>query len=261
MNKMNKQEERAYEIYKAKYRIAGVNTGLILRKGGIIETQARDYLYDFEGEPQIVVGLPDNYIAQRRAAVPHMTDLEVEYMWTGAEFCTKLLNFDGFMLHASGVVYQDRAYLFSAPSGTGKSTHTTIWRKTFGEDKTYIINDDKPIIRIVDGDVLVFGTPWSGKTDQNKNERVPLCGICFLERSIKNHIEVMPTQEAVHHILNQTIRPTDMSAMSKLLDLLDRLLKRTKVYKLYCNMENEAAIVAYNGMNNERSGCCCENQK
>ncbi len=255
---MSSQEKTVYEISKAKYRIAGVNTGLILRKGGIIEEQARDYLCDFEGDPQIVVGLPDEYIAQRKAAVPHMTDLEVEYMWSGAEFCTKLLEFNGFMLHASGVVYQDKAYLFSAPSGTGKSTHTTIWRKTFGEDKTYIINDDKPVIRMVDGKVMVFGTPWSGKTDQNKNESVPLQGICFLERGTENHIEVMPTREAVHRILDQTIRPTDTEHMSILLDLLDRLLKDIKVYKLYCNMENEAAIVAYNGMNDERSSCCCE---
>lgn len=256
---MSEQVKQGYEISKAKYCIAGVNTGLILRKGGIIETQAKDYLCEFEGDPQIVVGLPDEYIAQRRADVPHMTDLEVEYMWSGAEFCARLLEFDGFMLHASGVVYQDKAYLFSAPSGTGKSTHTTIWRKTFGRDKTYIINDDKPVIRIVDGKVMVFGTPWSGKTDQNKNESVPLQGICFLERSAENRIEVMPTREAVHRILDQTIRPTDAGHMSILLDLLDRLLKDIKVYKLYCNMENEAAIVAYNGMNGEGGKCCCEN--
>ena len=255
---MNIQEKNTYEISKAKYRIAGVDTGLILRKGGIIETQAREYLCDFQGDPKIVIGLPDEYIAQKRTLVPHMTDFEVEYMWSGAEFCTKLLKFDGFMLHASGVVYQDRAYLFSAPSGTGKSTHTTIWRKTFGEDKTYIINDDKPVIRILDDDVMVFGTPWSGKTDQNKNRSVPLQGICFLERASENRIEVMPTREAVHRILDQTIRPTDPGEMTKLLDLLDRLLKKINVYKLYCNMENEAAIVAYNGMNDERSNCCCE---
>lgn len=255
---MSSQEKKGYEISKAKYRIAGVNTGLILRKGGIIEEQAKDYLCDFEGDPQIVVGLPDEYIAQRRAAVPHMTDLEVEYMWSGAEFCERLLEFDGFMLHASGVVYSDKAYLFSAPSGTGKSTHTTIWRKTFGEDKTYIINDDKPVIRMVDGKVMVFGTPWSGKTDQNENKSVPLQGICFLERGNENRIEAMPTREAVHRILDQTIRPKDAKKMSILLDLLDRLLKEIKVYKLYCNMENEAAIVAYNAMNEERSNCCCE---
>ena len=253
---MSSKEQNGYEISKAKYRIAGIDTGLILRKGGIIEAQARDYLCDFPGDPKIVVGLPDEYIAQKRAAVPHMSDFEVEYMWSGAEFCTRLLEFDGFMLHASGVVYEDRAYLFSAPSGTGKSTHTTIWRKTFGEENTYIINDDKPVIRMIDGKVMVFGTPWSGKTDQNKNKAVPLQGICFLERAAENRIEVMPTREALHKILDQTIRPTDVEHMSILLDLLDRLLKNIKVYKLYCNMENQAAIVAYNGMNNERGGCC-----
>lgn len=246
---MNNSEKTVYEVLKAKYSIAGVKTGLILRKGGIIETQARDYLCDFEGYPQIIVGLPDEFIAAKRALVPHMSDFEVEYMWSGAEFCTKLLDFDGFMLHSSGVVYENKAYLFSAPSGTGKSTHTTIWRKVFGEDETYIINDDKPVIRMIGDETLVFGTPWSGKTDQNKNQSAPLQGICFLERGETNSIEPLPVKEAVRMILDQTLRPDATGDMSKLLELLDKLLGRVKVYRMRCNMEDEAARVAYRGMN------------
>ena len=170
-------------------------------------------------------------------------------MWTGEPFYLNLLDFDGFMLHASGVVYENKAYLFSAPSGTGKSTHTSIWQRVFGNDKTFIINDDKPAIKL-DGDVVkACGTPWSGKYDQSRNADVPIKGICFLERAEVNSIEEMEKKEAIHQILNQTIRPRDPKDMEKLLTLLDRLLDRVKVYRLGCNMDDEAAYVAYRGMN------------
>jgi len=244
------QEQTVFEISKEKYVIAGINVGMILRKGGIIETQAQKYRADFEGYPQIVLGIDDLTLENYRAAQPQLSLLEHEYMWTGATFCDGLLDYDGFMLHASGVVYENKAYLFSAPSGTGKSTHTTIWRKTFGEDKTFIINDDKPVIRIVDGKVMAFGTPWSGKTDQNENIGVPLQGICFVERCENNWIETMSPKTAIHRILDQTIRPQDSQKMGKLLELLGTVLESVKVYQLHCNMENEAAIVAYDAMKN-----------
>lgn len=236
-------------ISKKKYSIAGLNVGMILRSGGIIESQAKEYLCEFDGDPQLVVGLDDNFLAAKRAAAPNLSFLECEYMWTGEQFCSKLLAFDGFMLHASAVVYEGKAYLFSAPSGTGKSTHTTLWRKVFGTDKTFILNDDKPVIRLGDGRVTVYGTPWSGKTDQNKNVGVPLQGICFLERSADNWIKPISAKDAAFGILNQTIRPADDENMSRLLKLLDRLLQKTTAYKMGCNMEDEAVLIAYKGMN------------
>lgn len=252
------QRQNGFEISKEKYVIAGINVGMILRKGGIIEVQAEKYRKDFEGYPQIVIGIDDAALENHRAQTPQLSLLEHEYMWTGAAFCDGLIGLDGFMLHASGVVYENKAYLFSAPSGTGKSTHTTIWRKTFGEDKTFILNDDKPVIRFIDGKVVAFGTPWSGKTDQNENIGVPLQGICFVERCDSNWIEDMSPKEAIHKILDQTVRPQDGKNMSKLLELLDKLLTQVKVYTLHCNMENEAAIVAYNGMNSDADLTKCK---
>ncbi|MBR5614048.1 MAG: hypothetical protein IKW64_01920 [Clostridia bacterium] len=241
--------ESVLGISKGKYSIAGLNVGMILREGGIIEKQAKEYLCEFEGDPQLVVGLDDEYLTAKNKIAPNLSRLECEYMWTGEQFCTKLLAFDGFMLHASAVVYENKAYLFSAPSGTGKSTHTTLWRKVFGEDKTFILNDDKPVIRLEGEQIIVYGTPWSGKTDWNKNVGVPLQGICFLQRSKDNWIEPISAKDAAFGILNQTIRPQDSGSMSKLLELLDRLLQKATAYKMGCNMEDEAAITAYRGMN------------
>lgn len=230
-----------------KYIIAGIKIGMTLREG-IIKKQAEEYRCDFEGEPEMEIGLSDEYLEQQHRENPHLTFEECEYLWTGFQFCSKLLHFDGFMLHSSAVAYEGKAYLFSANSGTGKSTHTSIWQKVFGSDKAVIINDDKPVIKLCDDKILVYGTPWSGKTDKNLNIAVPLQGICFLERAPQNWIYPLGVQHAIHPILNQTLRPAYGGDMSSLLSLLDRLLQKTKVYRMGCNMEDEAAIVAYNGM-------------
>lgn len=236
-----------------KYLIAGVKVGMTLHEG-VTKRQAEPYLCDFEGECDMRIELCDDFLARKHEELPHLSLEECEYIWTGFEFCNRLLKFDAFMLHASAVVYEGGAYLFSAPSGTGKSTHTAIWQRVFGEDKAYILNDDKPVIKLCGESVEVFGTPWSGKTDKNKNTHVPLRGICFLERAPQNSIEKLSADAAIYPILNQTLRPAYGADMSALLSLLDRLLAKTRVFRMGCNMEDEAARLAYRKM----SGGCAE---
>jgi len=230
------------------YRITDIEVGLECKKGGRIDVQAENYLSDGSLPKQMEISLTDEYLNQKQKENPHLSLDECEYIWTGYEFCSKLLEFNGFMLHSSAIAYEDKAYLFSAPSGTGKSTHTGIWQRVFGEDKAVVINDDKPVIKF-DGDKFyVYGTPWSGKTDKNINTKVPLNSICFIERSPENHIERISPKDAIWLIMNQTIRPAYAGNMDILLNLLDKLLKDIPIYKLGCNMEDEAALVSYNGM-------------
>ena len=141
-----------------------------------------------------------------------------------------------------------RAYLFSADPGTGKSTHTSLWQKYFGEDEAKIINDDKPAIRLVDGELYVYGTPWSGKTDKNINMRVPIGAIVCLERSENNWVKEITPKEAIPFILQQTIRPENKSEMINLLTILDKVLRTIKVYRMGCNMDMEAVEVSYNSI-------------
>jgi len=230
------------------YRISDIEVGLECKKDGRTYRQARSYASS-GGEPCLIeINLSDEYLNQMQRENPHLSFDECEYIWTGYEFCKKLLELGGFMLHSSAVAYENKAYLFSAASGTGKSTHTEIWQKVFGADKAVIINDDKPVIRLSEDDFYVYGTPWSGKSDKNLNIKVPLQGICFLERSKTNQIERISSKEALMLILNQTVRPPKADIMDKLLLVLDGLLKKVPVYRLGCNMEDEAAIVSYEGM-------------
>lgn len=175
----------------------------------------------------------------------HLSIDVCEYIYTGAQFYRKLLDFGGFLLHASAVYLDGEAYLFSAKSGVGKSTHSALWLKYFGT-RAHIINDDKPALRIINGAFKVCGTPWSGKTNLSTNEIVPLKAIAFLERGITNEIKRINTKEALCLILGQTLRLPNK--IDKLLKLIDILLTDTPVYKLRCNMSPQAVECAYNTM-------------
>lgn len=207
-------------------------------------TQAEPYLTEPE-KPDIVIS--SDWLSLQKDQ-PHLTKDECEYIATGANFYNQLLDFDGMLLHASAVILDGWAYLFSAPSGTGKSTHTTLWREVFGEDRALILNDDKPALRFEEGRFYAYGTPWSGKTDMNINRRVPLAGICMLGRGECNEIEPFAGVQALHALLEQTVRPRDAVKTVKLLGLLDKLFAQVPVWKMKCNMDPEAARVSYQAM-------------
>ncbi len=231
------------------HRIADLNVALRYKEK-ILSEQAPAYEIEPDAKPDLVINLSEGLLNFLQEKNPELDADWIEYIYTGADFFDKIPGFDAFMLHSSAVEYKGKAYLFSAASGTGKSTHTELWLKVFG-DEARIINDDKPIIRVIDGKVYAYGTPWSGKNTININTKVEVGGICFLERARKNSIEKISSAEAIGLILNQTNRPRDLVLMDKLLGCLDKVLKNVNVYRLYANMEEEAAVVAYNGMKND----------
>lgn len=182
---------------------------------------------------------------------PTIDDDAAEYMGTSGGFYKELLNFDGFQFHSSAVVVDGKAYLFSANSGTGKSTHTGLWLKNFG-DRAFILNDDKPALRRVDGVWYAYGTPWSGKNDISVNTGVPVAGIAMLERNPTNEIVPYSGKNAIFDVFVQTNRPKAAAYRIKLLELLDTLIRDVPVWKLKCNMDPEAAIVSYEAMSGRK---------
>jgi len=194
----------------------------------------------------IVMYANEDAIKKTNELYPTLNADDCEYMVTGMNFYSELLHFNGLMIHSSAVVYNGDAYLFSADSGTGKSTHTQLWKKAFPGAE--ILNDDKPAVRIIDGKAFAYGTPWSGKTDWNLNVRANLKGICFIERAEKNSIRRVEASEIVTELIKQTIRPPAEKKINLMFDNIDKLLKIVPVYKMGCNMNIEAAHVAYEGM-------------
>lgn len=161
-----------------------------------------------------------------------------------------LFAYDTMMFHGSVVAVDGAGYLFAAKSGTGKSTHTRLWRQMLGR-RAVMINDDKPMLRMEDDHVLAYGTPWNGKHRLSTNTCVPLRAICLLERSEENSICPISVKEALVALLQQSNRPADPAKMPKYLELLDRLAQGVRFYRLRCNMEPEAAQVAYQIMSEE----------
>ena len=164
--------------------------------------------------------------------------------------CRQLpLQFHSFLMHCAVIEYEGQGYAFAAKSGTGKSTHIALWQKKFG-DSVRIVNGDKPILRFVGDQLRAYGTPWCGKEGFQINTSVPLKAICFLERSAVNTIRTIKTDEAVMRIFHQLLSPEDIETVDALFPLLDRMLREIPCYVLGCNISEEAAEVAYHGMNN-----------
>jgi hypothetical protein len=150
---------------------------------------------------------------------------------------------DAFLLHCSAISVKDKGIAFLARSGTGKTTHTLLWKQQFGEEMK-IINGDKPIIRFLDETPYVYGTPWAGKERFQINMKAPLTDICFIERAKENKIVRISPEKALKPLMNQVLVPADPIAAVKMLDLLDRLLKSTRLWVIYCDPTIEAAEVA-----------------
>ncbi len=159
----------------------------------------------------------------------------------------KMPDYDTILFHGSVIAVDGQGFLFTAKSGTGKSTHTRLWREYLGE-KAVMVNDDKPLLKITDSGVVAYGTPYNGKHRLGCNMSVPLKAVCILTRGEKNSIVRIDKSEAYAMLLQQVYRPLRMLQMAKTLRLIDELSEKTELYRLACNMDIEAAEVAYNGM-------------
>ena len=212
---------------------------------GGLAPRCKDYLIDETIRADIIIRT-ERYHLDRYAS--DVTEDTIAYMESGRQFASQLLQYDGFYLHASAVEVDGRAYLFSAPSGTGKSTHTRLWQQMFGE-KTCIFNDDKPALRCLDGIWYAYGTPWCGKDGINVNRKVPVAGICFLKQARHNQIHSLAPKEAVPKLLNQTIRGfRNPERVTLLLGHLDKLVQTIPIFELENRPELEAAQLSYETM-------------
>ncbi len=172
------------------------------------------------------------------------SDAYLETLAVYRKICEKMVEYDTILMHGSVVAVDDQAYLFTAKSGTGKSTHTRLWREVFGE-RAVMVNDDKPLLKLTEDGVLACGTPWDGKHRLSTNVCLPLKAVCILERGEENEIHPISAQEALPMVFQQTYRPKNLG---KYLEIIDKLTQRVAFYRLKCNQTAEAAKIAYEAM-------------
>ncbi len=213
-----------------------------ISEAGGMASRCGDYLVKMAQQADIVIREQDFLPPEEYAS----EDMRY-YMETGYLFYWELLKFGGMYLHAAAVEYRGQAYLFSGPSGVGKSTHTRLWQQTFG-DAVQVFNDDKPALRFLDGQWYAYGTPWCGKDGINQNKKVPLAGICFLKQGQSNCIRRLPAAEAIANILAQTISSLNMERKLLLMSLVDKLLRFVPVYELENKATEEAARLSRDTM-------------
>ena len=216
-----------------------------------------DYLT--QDEPRAVIEVTEEDIAyerekSRREAIYEgliPVDFPDDYLESVAAYrkiALEMTAHQAAVFHGAVIAVDGEAYAFTAASGTGKTTHMKLWLKRFGS-RALVVNGDKPILRLEGEQVYACGTPWSGKENLNTNVMLPLKAVCVLERDSANHIERIRMSDALAILMQQIYRPEQADALRRTMQLVRELGNRVALYRLGCNMDEEAAAVAYAGMN------------
>lgn len=217
-------------------------------RGKYVEMLCRDYICSDDTPVDFTVFANNDEIREEMAATePPASPAYAESVCIYRKICKKILSYGSLLLHSSVVECDGKSYAFAALSGTGKSTHTGLWLKHFG-DRARIINGDKPIYRVEKDNVLVFGTPWCGKEGYNTNTSSPLAALCFIERAEKNEIRKIDASEALTRIFTQILVPDNESDVDLFVPIIDEFLKIVPCFVLRCNISDEAVTVAYEAM-------------
>lgn len=170
------------------------------------------------------------------------TDPFLERTVIQEKIAQKLLDRNTLLLHGSTVAVDGEAYLFTAPCGTGKSTHTRLWREQFGH-RAVMVNDDKAFLQLSEEGVLAYGSPWTGKHGIGTNICVPLKGICFLQRGAENKIRQAAAESCLPELIHQCFLPDNHKVT-----LVEQLAERVPLWEMFCTKDPQAAIVAYTAM-------------
>ena len=186
--------------------------------------------------------------AQRDGFRPRVfTDPFLERAAIQRAFAEYLFDYGILLFHGSAIAVDGEGYLFTAHSGTGKSTHTRLWRQVFG-DRAVMVNDDKPFLELRADGIWLHGSPWSGKHGLDANICVPLKGICVLERGEENRIRPASREETLPMLQKQAYEPLAEDTRSAFHSLLDALSRQVPLWKLACNKNPDAALTAWEAM-------------
>ena len=225
--------------------LAGVPVRII-HKYEHIRALCEGYLTDCE--PLFSISVTDEEIEKENAITNGEFPLAICEATCIHRAVTRALVKHGVMLIHSAVITVDgEAFVFMAKSGVGKSTHIQLWQKVFGE-RAVVLNGDKPYFTFENGALMAHGTPWRGKEFLGQNMKAPVKGMCLLHRGLENEISPASSHDAVGQIFHQVLLPQDGADLASFMIMMDKIIKTVPFYNLYCNMNDDAARVAYNGM-------------
>ncbi|MCD7823693.1 MAG: hypothetical protein LUG86_06755 [Oscillospiraceae bacterium] len=208
--------------------------------------------YLSQGEPDFSVSWTEEEIAAEHdgmKAVGQTGSYSMEYLETLAalrKISDILPKYNRFLMHGACISCDDKGYLFTAPSGTGKTTHISLWKK-YLSDRIDIVNGDKPILSVEDGTVTVYGTPWAGKEKWQKNRSVKLDGLCFLERG-GNYITGISPEDCLERLFHQVYISREEPFAGKTLELLDEMLTLVPLYLLHCDISEGSVRTSFEAM-------------
>lgn len=221
---------------------------------GGIHTFCWPYIIPHQTIPDMTVQITPEDIEQERKAVRQekcsnggVAALSTSYLEIVAAYrqiATDMLRFDTFLMHGTIISCQGQGYMITAPSGTGKTTRAKLWVDSIPD--SFIVNGDKPLLRVRESEVRVFGTPWCGKEGWNANTSVPLRAVFLLERSEGgNTVEEISFGDAFPVLLRQTYRPSDSGARRQTLSLLQAMAGKVKLYRFRSEPTAEAVQLAW----------------
>ncbi|MBE6655841.1 MAG: hypothetical protein E7609_03085 [Ruminococcaceae bacterium] len=229
-----------------KYRIAELLVEIEARYP-LTASTCRDYLVETEDVSDFRVSVDDSELADIMRENPSFSSAYAESFAIFRCVANEAASRGAILFHAAVVEVDGAAYAFAAPSGTGKSTHIALWRKCFGK-RVNIINGDKPFLRIKDGVVTAYGSPFCGKEGWQRNVSAPLKGLCFLSRGEQNEILSVAQKELLPRVFAQMLKPPTAQGVSETLRLADTLIKQVPIYHLFCNISSEAAALSFRTM-------------
>jgi len=220
--------------------LANINIG-IDNKYPYIENMCRDYITS--DDTDFTVSVTDAEIMREDDG----SGADAGYLETLAVYrkiADKIIDYNGFLMHGVIIDVDGVGTAFLAKSGTGKTTHMCLWKQLLG-DRMTVVNGDKPLVRIIDGKVYAYGTPWAGKENIHCNTRTSLDNICILKRATENECIELSKDSVFVNLFTQVYRPVSGAAVAKTIDLLNEVINTSSFYEIRCNMDLSAAKTAY----------------
>ncbi|MBQ7379366.1 MAG: hypothetical protein IJW70_06750 [Clostridia bacterium] len=206
----------------------------------LVEDVCRDYIVKGECVPAFRVQISSDEVHRMLSgATWNLTAPMAESYLINRALCRKMAEYDAYLFHSSVITYRGKCIAFSGKRGTGKSTHTALWREKLGKEVT-VINGDKPLLALRNGELIAYGTPWCGKEGWQTNTSARLDAVVFLEQAKINAINPIDKQTFTHKISEQILPPANRDTADKFVELLHHTVEHVPAYVLSCNMSTAA---------------------